>query len=258
MRVMSVFGMGGALLSICLPLLCKAEADGGYTFDTTRIIYPETAHKGVTSVITNNSPNAVMVQSGIMAANASGDVSGIKAPFIVVPPLFLLKPGDKRVLKIIRTGGDFPTDKESLFYLSSRIAPALAVPERNTPHSAQLNLGVMWQMKLFYRPEGLTARGGVAAALNALTVAREGNALRLTNPGPYWLTLDSLTVGKQAVSGQALMRMLPPGGLRTFALPGGQVVPAGKTTVSWRGLNELGLLTPPKNQPPVSREFTGR
>ncbi|MDI8993129.1 fimbria/pilus periplasmic chaperone, partial [Salmonella enterica subsp. enterica serovar Anatum] len=39
------------------------------------------------------------------------------APFMVTPPLFRLNGGQKNVLRIIRTGGNLPEDRESLYWL---------------------------------------------------------------------------------------------------------------------------------------------
>ncbi|WP_159225556.1 fimbria/pilus periplasmic chaperone, partial [Klebsiella pneumoniae] len=57
---------------------------------------------------------------------------GGKAPFIVTPPLFRINPGEENMLRIIRTGGNLPPDRESVFWINVKSIPAT---DDSKPHT---------------------------------------------------------------------------------------------------------------------------
>ncbi|WP_150149569.1 fimbria/pilus periplasmic chaperone, partial [Enterobacter bugandensis] len=66
-------------------------------------------------------------------------VNGSKTPFIVTPPLFRINPGVENILRIVRTGGSLPEDRESVFWLNVKSIPATA---DRVPHNHVLQVVV--------------------------------------------------------------------------------------------------------------------
>ncbi|WP_411904755.1 fimbria/pilus periplasmic chaperone, partial [Salmonella enterica] len=96
-------------------LLCGSLAHAeAINIGTTRVIFPGDAQDA--SISLSNSDNVpYLIQSwaqSISETGASGD-----APFMVTPTLFRLNGGQKKVLRIIRTSGNLPEDRESLYWL---------------------------------------------------------------------------------------------------------------------------------------------
>ena len=152
---------------------------------------------------------------------------GGKAPFIVTPPLFRINPGEENMLRIIRTGGNLPPDRESVFWLNVKSIPAT---DDSMPHNNVLQVVVKSRIKLFYRPAGLD--GHPEAAYRQLSVAHSGNHLTVSNPTPYYVTLFTLKVdGKEIKSAD----MVPPKGSVSFTLPS-----ATASSVSWQVIIDYG------------------
>ncbi|MEB7742644.1 fimbria/pilus periplasmic chaperone, partial [Escherichia coli] len=86
----------------------------------TRLIYDPDA-SGETLTIFNHQDYPVLVQSEVLKEDRTGG-----APFVVTPPLFRLDGQQSSRLRIIRTGGNFPTDRESLQWLCVKSVPPRA------------------------------------------------------------------------------------------------------------------------------------
>ncbi len=97
----------------------------------------------------------ILVQSSVKAADKSSP-----APFLVMPPLFRLEANQQSQLRIVRTGGDMPTDRETLQWVCVK-----AVPPENEPSDTQakgatldLNLSINVCDKLIFRPDAVKGR----------------------------------------------------------------------------------------------------
>ncbi|MEF9898154.1 MAG: fimbria/pilus periplasmic chaperone [Pseudomonas sp.] len=77
----------------------------------SRIIYG-LASGGATLSVSNPQDYPILVQSVVL-----GEDTKSKAPFVVTPPLFRLEGQQQSRLRIVRTGGDFANDRESLQWL---------------------------------------------------------------------------------------------------------------------------------------------
>ena len=67
--------------------------------------------------------------------DAQGQASS-QVPFMTTPPLFPLAAGRSNMIRIIRTGGDLPDDRESLFWLS--VASIPQTQGKPSPNSLQV------------------------------------------------------------------------------------------------------------------------
>lgn len=215
----------------------------GISFYVLRVVYPESASKGVTLTAYNKSADPYLMQSWVRPMDHhTGDVelnhSGqTKTPFIVTPPLERLEANGELTLRIRRNGEPLPSDRESVFFISMKAIPASKKVDP-AQRLGQMAITVVSNMKLFYRPDGLAKRA-VAEVASQLRFRREGNELIAENPTPYWLTFSRLKVGTTALDKPALRLMVPPKGQQRYSLPS-----AAKGNVEWQLIDEDGWDTP--------------
>ncbi|PIJ78754.1 pilus assembly protein [Erwinia sp. OLTSP20] len=161
-------------------------------------------------------------------------------PFIVTPPLFRLDGQQQSRVRIVRTGGDFANDRETLQWLCVTGIPPKAddewakkegQPVRPSRPIIDVQVSVSSCIKLFVRPSSI--KGSPTDMASLLTWQRQGNKLKVTNPTPFYMSLQSVSVGGKKVSG---LEYIPPRGEREFTFPQGS---SGKT-VEWRIITDLG------------------
>lgn len=204
-------------------LLLSAMAQAGIVMGGTRVIYQEGKREASMTVTNADAQTPYLVQSFVENFTV-GDTRPV--PFVVTPPLFRLDPEQQNVLRITFTGGALPADRESVFWLSIKSIAPSQKEDRN-----KLQINVKSRFKLFYRPEGL--KESVDEAWRKLTFRQRGNQLVATNPGPYYLSLFSLSVGGKEI---AQPGMIAPMSSKTWTTNGSGVV-------KWRVINDVGGVT---------------
>lgn len=222
----------------------EERAPQGINFHVLRVIYPEAAKQGVPLTANNNTPNAYLMQSWIRPVDMkTGDVdlnwqgpSGM--PFVVTPPLARLEGNSELTLRIRRNDILLPGDRESVFFISLKAMPS----QQQNPGPEKMVMTVVSNLKLFYRPTGLSKRA-VAEMAPKLRFHREGTQLIATNPTPYWLTFSRLAVDDSDLSQAELRLMVPPFGQQSYAMP----TPL-KGEVAWQLIDEDGWNTPAEKQ----------
>lgn len=168
-------------LFLTLVSLMVFNAHAGIVIGGTRFVYPQAA-ESITVDVKNTAATNYLVQTKI---SQRGD----KEVFIATPPLMVVNGGHAAKIRLIRTGGDLPADRESLFYLTIAALPA------GKPDANSLQIAVKSQMKLFYRPEGL--QEGAAAAWKQLQWKTGAGHAEFSNPTAYYVTLSHLTLNGQ-------------------------------------------------------------
>ncbi|WP_423061472.1 fimbrial biogenesis chaperone [Citrobacter portucalensis] len=206
------------------------QVQAGIVIGGTRVIYNGEKKETSTSIRNQEKSGVYLVQSWVDTG-----VKGSKAPFIVTPPLFRINPDEENMLRIVRTGGTLPEDRESVFWLNVKSIPATddSVPQNNV-----LQIVVKSRLKLFYRPAGL--KGAQEIAYKNLSVARSGNHLTVSNPTPYYVTLFTLKVDGLEIKEAD---MVPPKGSVSFTLPS-----ASGSTVSWQAISDYGGISQPESR----------
>jgi len=195
------------------------------TLGTTRVIYPEGV-AGAQLSVSNPQDRPVLVQSTV-----TGEDHKTAAPFLVTPPLFRLEANQQSRLRIIRTGGSLPQTRESLYWLCVKALPPSGGSAGNTGGvSVTVNMAISMCDKLIFRPSGL--KGSPDEAAGALTWARVGNALRVSNPTPFYMNLKAVSVGGKDVGN---LTFVPPQGSVTLPLPAGE-----GGTVKWSVITDQG------------------
>ncbi|ENZ5482569.1 fimbrial biogenesis chaperone [Serratia marcescens] len=212
-------------------LLSVAQcAWAGVVVGGTRVIYDGAKKEAAISVNNPEKTAPYLIQSWVENATAS---DSSKPPFLITPPLFRLDAGQENVLRIVRTGGQLPEDRESLYWLNIKSIPSTEQSDQN-----RLLISVKTRIKLIYRPSGLS--GNAAEAYQKLTFSRQGNQLRVNNPTPYYVAFYSVKVGGKEIKEAGTVG---PKGSLSWPMPAG----AG-AQVSWQAINDYGGITPAANQ----------
>ncbi|NCG55172.1 molecular chaperone [Serratia fonticola] len=209
------------VLSLILLLASGLVNAGGVTVGGTRLIYDGGKNEAPLNV-TNSDVSPYLIQSWV--ETPEGGVE--KAPFIITPPLFRLEGNQQNILRVVRTGGNLPNDRESLFWLNVKTIPSGSKKEgANT-----LQIAVKTRIKLLFRPQGL--RGVPEDMADRLTWSQSGNQLTVTNPTPFIMNFQSVKVGGHEIKN---VTYVMPQSQAIFPLQTGTSGP-----ISWRLISDYG------------------
>lgn len=220
---------------------------------TTRVIYPSSSTKGVSVSVANPQDYPILVQTQV-----KGEDKTSPAPFIVTPPLFRLDAGLQGRVRVIRTGGKFPEDREALQWLCLTGIPPkngdawdnTQSNSKNSSPSVDIQMSISTCIKLLVRPDKL--KGDPSDSADSLTWKYNDKYLEVNNPTPFYMNLYSLHIGDENVSLSDLgskdkiknSSYVPPFSSRDFIIP--KKIKGKPTEISWQVINDNGG---------VSREF---
>lgn len=123
----------------------------------------------------------------------SGGKNQAKAPFLITPPLFRLDAKEDNVLRVVRTGGNLPEDRESLYWLNIKAIPS----SKHVEGVNTLQIAINTRIKLLYRPSAVKGRPEDVA--DKLEWHREGNDFVVNNPTPFFMNFQTVTLNGQKV-----------------------------------------------------------
>ncbi|WP_172119078.1 fimbrial biogenesis chaperone [Halomonas hibernica] len=159
----------------------------------TRVIYESTSTgKSVEISSSDDFPN--IVQAWIDADENSIGPGEADAPFIVTPTIARVDPMGSQTLRVLYTGNDLPSDRESIFYLNVLQIPPSSSEYSNTNH---LQFLLRNQIKFFYRPSGLKNNPTFHPDSIAFTLVNNGGhdwAINVENTSPYYASFSGATV----------------------------------------------------------------
>ncbi|CAI2065787.1 molecular chaperone [Serratia fonticola] len=212
--------------ALFLPLLitsalAQAAETGGVTVGGTRLIY-DGGKKEVSLSVTNSDTNPYLIQSWAETRNGGAE----KAPFIVTPPLFRLEGNQQSQLRIVRTGGQLPEDRESLYWLNIKSIPATS----QSGGANTLQIAIKTSIKLLYRPQGV--KGVPESVTNKLTWSQSGTRLSVNNPTPFVMNFQQVKVGGREIKD---VNYVLPMSQATFTAPANV-----SGQVSWKLINDYG------------------
>lgn len=192
----------------------------------SRVIY-NLGSSGTFLSINNNQNYPILVQGKVYSEDKK-----TTAPFIVTPPVFRLDAQQQSRMKIIRTGGHFFDNRETLQWLCVG-----GIPPKDTdvwaqdkhgksapPSAVTLNMQVSSTscIKLLMRPPGLEET--MIEAASALKWQRQGDKMTVTNSSAFYINFSSLSVGGFKIADP---EYISPFSSRSFPIPRGA---AGKVT----------------------------
>jgi P pilus assembly protein, chaperone PapD len=190
----------GTMAALALYTATVLPAQAGVSLLQTRVIYPQSAQS--VSVTLHNSGNEVyLVQTQV----TDWETNKPSSLFTVQPPLFRVEGMSNGTMRVARTGGDLPQDRESVFHFRVNAIPSGKAPVKG---GASLSIALGMGIKLFYRPDGLPLLP--TQAYDKLTFSAQGNSVTVKNPTPYYLTFARLSLGGEVVNLDKSPSMLAP------------------------------------------------
>jgi P pilus assembly chaperone PapD len=213
----------GYLLSTLL--MAAATAHAGVVINGTRLVY-QGDKKESSLGLSNPDATDYLVQSWV----DSGGKNLARAPFLITPPLFRLDAKEDNVLRVVRTGGNLPDDRESLYWLNIKAIPS----SKHVEGMNTLQIAINTRIKLLYRPSAV--KGKPEDVADKLEWRREGNDLVVNNPTPFYMNFQAVTLNGQKVT-KATWAV--PKTETHFALPGS----VGGSTVAYSIITDYGSIS---------------
>ncbi|TXE24867.1 molecular chaperone [Serratia marcescens] len=186
-------------------VLARPVLADGVGINALRIIYPAKSHGVATTVRNTTKDDDYLTQVTVSSGMDGGD-----APFITTPPIFRLAAKSENRVRIIKTGGNLPSDRESLFWFTMKAIPVSSdgnTVDGKVNGAVQIGLGNM--IKLFYRPDGLPVPPEKGFCM--LTFKQTSAGIDITNNSPYFVSFASFNVGgKERMSQTQPVKMVAP------------------------------------------------
>jgi len=178
--------------SFCLVAFSSQAA---VNINMTRVIFN---HGEVqrTVMLVNDGDYPVVIQSWIDDGLPERVPSQASAPFVVLPPVLKIQPGEQRELRVMTTGSGLADDRESLFWLNVYQIPPEQKQARN---GEKILLALRNQIKVLWRPKKIGAL--TKESLNLLRFSNADGGIYATNDGPWNITLDNVSLGDYSISG---------------------------------------------------------
>ncbi|MEB2419046.1 fimbria/pilus periplasmic chaperone [Citrobacter sp. R-1.5.2] len=211
-----------AVLAVSL-FACPFAHAAGINIGATRVIFNGDA-KDESISISNNDNVPYLIQSWVQSISETGKTGD--APFMVTPPLFRLDGGKRNVLRVIRTGGNIPKDRESLYWLDIKSIPGTNPDDKGN----KLKIAIKAEFKLIYRPTSL--KQTPEKVTNQLQWSRSGSILTVRNPTPYYMNFGEIAVGGSKLKAP---RYAPPFGSAQYTLQSGA-----SGVITWSIINDFG------------------
>lgn len=165
--------------------LLSAFAHAGVIIHGTRIIFDESSSESVIKV-SNNGSVPVLLQAWLDEGNPDARPENINAPFSLTPPVVRLDQGRGQTIRILRIGGNLPSDRESLYWFN-----LLEIPPKVDKQAADgknlMQMAFRSRLKFFYRPASLSMSPD--QAYENLKFASRGGKIVIRNDSPYYVTL---------------------------------------------------------------------
>lgn len=200
---------------------------------TTRVIY-NLDSSGETLRVINGQDYPMLVQSEVLTEDQKS-----RAPFVVTPPLFRLDGLQSSRLRVVRTGGNFPSDRESLQWLCVKGIPPKADDQWAETQdkkkqvgkvSLQVQVSVSSCIKLFVRPPSV--KGHPDDVAGNVEWKKVGDTLKGSNPTPFYINLSELKVGGKDVQDR---HYIAPFSSYDYVLPSGAT-----DKVKWNIITDYG------------------
>lgn len=214
-----------------------SSQSSGVALGASRVIYPLNG-RGVTLTVTNPQDFPVLVKSSVMDEQQKKE-----APFYITPPLFRLDAGQRNALNITRTGGDYPSDRESINWICVQGIP----PEADSAwadngkagssgkNRVSMNVQVIISscIKMFVRPESVS--GNPVDMADKITWKMSGGNITAANPTPFYMNISGLTINGVKVN--MVRSYIPPFSEENIPMPSGG---GAKGVLKWSVIGDYG------------------
>ena len=215
--------------TLCLiAILFASTAQASVVVGGTRLIF-NGAKKVATISVDNKDKVTNIVQSWITPIDS---VSSKQNLFVATPPLFKLKAGEQGSVRIVRTGGELPEDRESIFWLNIKGIPA----SENVADKNVVQFAINSRIKLIYRPSPLQ-NANVEDFAGKLQWSRDGDGIKVNNTSPLYMSFAKINFNGKDVSGSWFVA--PFSTLRIPVLGANDRL--GNKAVIWSVINDYGM-----------------
>lgn len=201
-------------------------ANAGIIIGGTRLVYVGSQSDATINVQNKETKIPYLVQVWIDPFN---DTDKSKPPFTAIPPVSRLEARQEKTLRIIKTQGALPDDRESVFWLNIKNIP----PSGDDANANTLEIAIKTRIKLFWRPATIKFIPESAALKVKWTI--QGNSLIVDNPTPIHISVMNVTVDGKDVP----LDMVRPFDKVTLPLPAGVTGHA----LTWRFINDYGAIS---------------
>lgn len=222
----SFVGLAACLCSI--HTFADNNSSGGISLGATRVIYPLGAKQIPLSLLNHSDKDRFLINSWIEDRDESKT-----SQFLITPPLFVIEPKNENILRIIAVDQNFPTDRESVYWVNVKAIPSTdrdSVTDKNV-----LQIAVLSRIKLFVRPNNLPYRSELAPGKIKFNL--QGQQVSVENPTPYHVNLVNIHFDGNKVNNT----MLAPFSTTSFTEKATQ-------RVTYQSINDFGGLSDPKEQ----------
>lgn len=216
------------LFFIIVVCINTSMAVAGIVVGGTRVIYSSDKPDITISIYNKEARLPYLIQSWVDPFNKD-DKS--KQPFTVIPPVSRIEAGQEKILRIVKTAGELPKDRESVFWLNVKNIP----PASDRANTNTLEVAIKTRIKLFWRPATLNATPESVAS--TLKWHIDGKNLVVENPSPIHINVMDITVDGKDVP----LNIIRPFEKLTLPLPASVVGHA----MVWRFVNDYGAISQP-------------
>ncbi|WP_233606911.1 fimbrial biogenesis chaperone [Enterobacter huaxiensis] len=221
----------GVILSLSLLFLQPAFAS--ISIGTSRVIFAGSESSQSVDINNRSHTQPYLINVGIsesLSAKSSDNV------FMPVPALFRIESDASNKIRIVKKSNSLPRDRESVFYLNIMSIPTGKAGQGNNENTVGGTLQVATgnTVKLFYRPDNLPMTQ--KEAMGKLQFSRTGQGVKVTNPTPYYISLNKLMIDGKKIKLDVIKgtSMVAPFAANTYPVSVGQ----GKA--EWAAINDFG------------------
>lgn len=214
------------VLGIYTPIAVSGIVVGG-----TRVIYASDKPDTTISIYNKETQLPYLIQSWVDPFSKEDKT---KSPFTVIPPVSRIEAGQEKILRIVKTTGELPKDRESVFWLNIKNIP----PSGASDGAGTLEIAIKTRIKLFWRPSSIKIVP--EQAYKQIKWQLQGNTLVMENPTPIHVNIMDVFIGGKDIP----LNMIKPFETLTLPIPKGA---AGHELV-WRYINDYGAISEPIKQ----------
>lgn len=178
-------------------LVITTPAYAGVVLGGTRLVYDTSKKEAALSLKNTEADNIFLIQSWVDNYDQSVKTD---VPFVIIPPLFRLDKAKEGLIRVKSVPNNLPQDRESIFLLNVK---AIAAEDKIMATNNKLQVSIVSRIKLFYRPANLAINSGEVSKM--LTVSKEGDKVKITNPTPYYVTFYKLKFNDKEKENIAMM-----------------------------------------------------
>ena len=209
-------------------LLSITSAQASVVVGATRVIF-DGAKNNAEVAVENKDNSSDIVQSWVSLVDAT---SPAKDSFIITPPLFRLKAGEKGFVRIVRSGKPLAADRESMFWLNIKGIPAM----NNMPDTNMVQFAINSKIKLIYRPAELKNSSPEMYA-GKLQWQRLGSFISVKNNSPLYMNFSQIGINGRNISGGWFAAPFT-----TLKIPAeSNLSSTGKQSITWSVINDYGM-----------------